>query len=297
MNKMTLVKHFDLNILEVKEGEFDIPKDTDIVYIFEPKDIAKYKKQGYFHKPYKITYELSIPESKDEFLYSIKRNKRKRILKAIRECQEKGIKIIKQKELKKETFNEWYNIYESNIESKEKGRVFADREWFDRNGHKMCGVIAKKGDMIIGGVLLTKKTDRMSISFSSSIKEYLHLGLNDILNLEAIFLAKELDFDLMERGMDMNLYGHHLSPGLFVFKTALGFKPVPKESKGDVLMKIINFDKFGDHIFFIDYGKQGLRGNIILKDKCDKFAHEINKDLFTSFRKFLIEKDKLYILK
>jgi len=284
---MERTKIFDMEFLEIHEDLENIDEKSDVTLIFNPdKDTVKdYLKKGYFYKPYKITYQLKVPESEDDYLSSLKRNKRKRILKAKRDCEH--ISIEKQEKLKKESFDEWYDIYETNIESKEKGRVFADREWFDRNGHKMGGIFAfdKK---IVGGILFTKKKDGLvSISFSSTKKEYLKLGLNDLLNEKMVMFASKLGFSTIERGMDKNLYGHHLSPGLFVFKTSLGFRPVPK--KDNVLMKINDFSKFGDEIFFIDYDGDSLRGNLIVKDEVHT---EINIGIFKTFR--TIKRDSIY---
>jgi len=278
---------FDMEFQEI-HGDLDkIDDNSDVTLIFNPdqKTVEEYLKKGYFYKPYKITYQLKVPESEEQYLSMLKRNKRKRILKAKRDCEH--IQIERQEQLKKEYFDEWYDIYEINIESKEKGRVFADRQWYDRNGHKMGGIFAMdKG--IVGGILFTKKKDGLvSISFSSTKKDYLKLGLNDLLNEQMIMFAKELGFETIERGMDKNLYGHHLSPGLFVFKTSLGFRPVSKKDK--VLMRINDFSKFGDDIFFVDYEGDSLRGNLIITEE----EHtEINKDIFGSFR--VIKRDSIY---
>lgn len=261
-----------LKILEVEDESLNVIKkllnkeDYDLANILSPTVKMLKKFPDFIYRPRKITYVLDVPKNAKEYLASLNRNKRKRMLRAVREFG--GFELVKEEQLKKESFLEWFEIYKKNITSKEKGRPFIREGWFQKHGEKMCGIFFKQDGRIIGGILLTKKKSaRLSVSFSSSKKKFYSQGINDFLNFQAILFAHELGYEQMERGMDNNLYGYHLSPGLYLFKKSLGFRVEPKEKYGKMLTKIENFDKFSDIIFIIGYKNKDLMGYLFRKDK------------------------------
>jgi len=291
------VKEIGLTFLNLKEEELGktIDKDVDIIKIIKPSKgtIERLRKKDFFYKPVKVTYLLKI-SNKEDYLKSLSHNRRKRMKKSIRNC--KDIKIIKEKKITKKRFLEWYKIYKNNISDKDIGIIRIGKDWVDQKQKKAYAIYAVKGDKIIGGILLKKVKDlgRVSICYSASIKKYLSLGINDYLNLNVLLLAKELGYKFISRGMDTNLYGCHLSPGLYLFKKSLGYKVGPRKEKGDELIKIVKFDKFGDIILFFSYSNGRLEGNLFIKNKDDeKLIGEYNAEFIKKLNVFLIKDNKL----
>jgi len=279
-------RKIDLTILKVeKESNIDYIKqkikalsnEVDIIDIINPTKEIRKSFNDFYYRPLKISYIMKTPSSLDDFLTSLKRNRRKRILKCFRECEKHGITIKKEKILSKENFDTFFEIYKNNMEEKERGIVILERDWYNKRKDIACGVFAVKDKKIIGGILLTKKKATVSFCFSSADKAYFDIGINDFLNVNAIEFTIELGYKYIIRGQDTNLYGHHLSPGLYLFKKSLGFCIQPRKKQGFALTKIVNFDKFGDVIFFISTKDNKVEGNLFIKDK-DINTEDYNAD-------------------
>ena len=98
---VNISKILDLKILEVEEKEIDkindlITDQIDIISISNPskKVVNKLLKKGYFYVPVKVRYVLDAPKDKESYLKSLKRNRRKRILRAFRDCEKENIRIF-----------------------------------------------------------------------------------------------------------------------------------------------------------------------------------------------------------
>lgn len=283
----------DLNFLfcdnedELKDSKLD---DVDIIYLKEmPKN-----RENYFHVPLKITYKFDVPKTKDEYLASLSRNKRKKIKKSLRKAQEEDVSFVFDFPIKKTNFFEWLTIYNENIDAKEKSMLFVDEKWYEKNKKDGGGIFAKKDDKIIGGIIFKKmhKSDyfdeRWSIGFSSSKKEFLSLGINELLNYYLVSFAKEKGIRLLVRGMDTNLYGYHLSPGLYLFKKSIGFKVIPYKKKGFYYMKINSFKKFKNEILFFSLNDNDLLvGNIMTKEKIENIK-EFEGNFLSELRQYKI---------
>jgi hypothetical protein len=295
-------KIFDLEIAYLGETEIDkisSLKNIDIINIISPskKLISKLKKDDFFYKPLKISWIMDTPKDEESYLSSLKRNRRKRILKAFRECEKQGINILIEYPLKKNTFEEWLDLYETHLSEKEKGIIKINKDWINIK-KDVVGILARKNNELMGGIIAKKiyEKDMLEIAYSAFNKDYSKLGINDYLNVKTISLAAESGFKCIKRGRDTNLYGYHLSTGLYLFKKSLGFKIIPAKEKLDILTKINNFNKFEDQIFFVSYNKKGFEGNLIIKNK-ETNTEEFEADFLEKLNVFLVENNKLIKLK
>ena len=272
---------------ELKDSNLD---GVDIIYLKEmPKN-----RENYFHVPLKITYKFNVPETEDEYLASLSKNKRKKIKKSLRRAKEEEVSFIFDFPIKKNNFFEWLAIYNENIDAKEKSMLFVDESWYNKNKNKGGGIFAKKEGKIIGGIIFKKmrKSDyfdeRWSVGFSSTKKEFLILGINELLNYYLVSFAKEKGIKVLVRGMDTNLYGYHLSPGLYLFKKSLGFKVIPYKKKGFYYMKINSFKKFKNEILFFSLNDNDLLiGNIMSREKIENIK-EFEGNFLSELRQYKI---------
>ncbi len=237
-------------------------------------DSLTLRSAGYFLRPRKVTYKLLIPENEEQYLASLRRSKRKGIKKALALCRESGIKLFTEEPVQEETFLAWEKIYDRTISQKRLGFKRMDAKRFASIQPRTVGIFASKDGVIIGGILLQKKRfflrgeqqHKLSISLSSSDKRFFMLGVNEALNFEAVKFCQTKGIRFLERGMDTNLYGHYLSPGLYTFKKSLGYRITARPRYGNVWTKIINFEKFSDPVFFISLGGKGIEGNLFFRE-------------------------------
>ena len=278
---------------ELKDSKLD---DIDIIYLKEkPKNM-----EDYFYVPLKITYKFDVPKTEDEYLASLSRNKRKKIKKSLRKAKEEEVSFVFDFPIKKTNFFEWLAIYNKNIDAKEKSMLFVNESWYEKNKKKGGGIFAKKNGKIIGGIIFKKMNksgyfdERWSISFSSSSKEFLSLGINELLNYYLVSFAREEGIKLLIRGMDTNLYGYHLSLGLYLFKKSVGFKVIPYKKKGFYYMKINSFKKFKNEILFFSLDESDhLIGNIMARKKIENIQ-EFDGDFLSEFKKYEIKSNNSF---
>ncbi|PIO03704.1 hypothetical protein COT48_03730 [Candidatus Woesearchaeota archaeon CG08_land_8_20_14_0_20_47_9] len=286
VRKLNIREEFDIQKIELAIAQ-NIDR-ADMVNIFSPTQglVEHFTRHGYFYRPNKVTYKMDVPFSESEYISKLKKNKRKTIKKAVKRCRECGISILKEPQLSEVSYRGWLDVYTENINGKKRGIIRTGLERYYRSKDMMAGIFAVKDNHIIGGIILRRKHLRsglrkISFSFASSRKEYFKKGVNELLNLKAVLFARELGYDHLERGMDSNLYGHYLSPGLYLFKKSFGFRITPKNRFGEVLTTITNYAPFQDIIFFVSHNKEKPEGNLILKNDIDstRIAEFVSKYL------------------
>jgi len=286
------------NETDIKRVEKEISgSECDIAYIQNPSSemIEYFTKKGFHYCPNRVTYKIRVPIDSCEYHKIVKKYRRKKIKKALKRARENGIGFVRMHPVSEDTFMEWFEIYKKNILGKPRGFLRASLERHRNTYERNYGIFAVKNKEIIGGILLRKKQflymgeirEKLSIAFSSSKKEYLKLRINDALNYKTIIAARKWGFDFLERGLDSNMYGHYLSPGLYLFKKSLGYRIAPKQKYGYSLVKIINFSKFQDKVFFISLENGQIVGNLFFKNEIPNLK-EYRSSHFSKLRVFKI---------
>ncbi|MDD5178616.1 MAG: hypothetical protein PHT54_05060, partial [Candidatus Nanoarchaeia archaeon] len=266
---------------------------------FKKEDAFEMEEKGFFFMPNKITY-IKKTDSIENILNNLTKNKRKKVKKAINKSE--GIEIIKERPLKEESFKEWFKLYIENLENKKYPKILATSDWWEKdlNDCEKIGLFLKKDNKIISGIVARSKEKdllprRMSISFSATKEEFKDTGLYDYLNVLAITFANEIGYEHIERGKDTNLYGKHLSTGIPIFKTSLGFEIKAVKDKPDILIKFNSIDEFEDKIFFVSYsGSDRLIGNLIVKDFNN--IEDYKFDFLEKLKVFRYENKKLVLI-
>tara|TARA_Y100000310_G_scaffold186269_1_gene186412 strand:+ start:64740 stop:65660 length:921 start_codon:yes stop_codon:yes gene_type:complete len=295
-NKFISVKEYG-SISDYKEETVN----EEIIEIneFDEKEAFDMEKKGFFFMPNKITYSRKTAKIGD-VLNNLSKNKRKKINKIIKDLDK--LELVKEKTIKESSFKEWYKLYVSNLKSKKHGIIIIDENWWckDLDKYEKVGIFFKKENKIIAGIVSRSfpKNEffpkRMSISFSAIDNEFKNKGVNDYLNILMIDFANECGYDYIFRGKDTNLYGKHLSSGIPIFKTSLGYDIMPVKKEQNMLIKFNNLDDFNDVIFFVSYAKDSDRliGNLILKTDF-KDMKEHRKDFLLKLRVFKYENQEL----
>lgn len=260
----------------------------EVIEIEEFDAHCNLEENGFFRIPNYITYNLKSSNF-DEFMASLGKNKKKKLKRGIAQAQD--LKLVKEEKVSKENFEKWYELYKKSISEKDLGILAVKEDWLEKNGRSLqkVGVYVFEGEKMVGGILAKGLAEdnvlpkRLSISFSAIEKEYKSKAIGEFLNATIIDFAKELGYPHVTRGRDTNLYGKHLSTGIPVFKTSLGFEMLPYKRKPDILIRFNSIDGFKSKVFFVSYDKQGIRGNLILKDK-DENPKEFLFDFLTELR-------------
>ncbi|MBU2634101.1 MAG: hypothetical protein KJ674_02550 [Nanoarchaeota archaeon] len=292
-NKFLSVKEYN-SIKEYKEEKLN----EEIIEILNfTKEEAYYlEKKGFFYMPNKIIY-LRKTENTQNIIQKLSKNKRNKLKKYFKNI--KDLEIIKENTINKETFREWYYLYKENINFKKLGLTLIDQDWIIKNKNT-SGIFLKKQGELIGGIICKNcKEDnylpkRMSISWSALKEGFRNLGLHDCLIILMIDFSYELNYNYISLGKDTNIYGKHLSPGIPLFKTSLGYEIFPYKKHQNILIKFNNLDNFDNLIFFLSYLKDQdeLIANLILKEKTQNIDY-YNKTFLKKLRVFKYENKEI----
>lgn len=296
-NKFISVKEYN-SVQEYKDEQ--VKEEIIEILNFTEKEAFDLEKKGFFFIPNKIIY-IRRTDNFENIIKNLTKNKQKKIRKSIKNIQD--LELIKENPVKKETFRGWYKeVYIPFIKSKGLGIIIVDENWCSKNltKHKTYGIFFKKKGEIIAGIVGKnyKKDDylpkRLSISLSAIKEEFKHLGINDYLNILMINFAYEQGYTYISRGKDTNLYGKHLSSGIPIFKTSLGYEILPYKKIPNILIKFNNLNNFNNPIFFVSYTKNSdkLIANLILKEDI-KNINDYNKEFFLKLRVFKYEDKKI----
>jgi len=266
---MKIEKFLDLNIgyLE-KPGEINQADNLDLV-------LLEQNIPGLFWKANKIIWRLDI---NPQYPFGhLDRKKRKKLFHNAKQADKLGIKVVLENDLKQESFIKWFEIYQKQTEEKSLGRLAISQKWLaerQEKGEKVGGILVYQGDNMLGGLLFKKflKKNRLSVSYRAYIrKNGLELGIGGLLEYYLLYFISGMGFKTITRGRDTNLYGHHLSPGLFHFKRSYGFFPWINPEFEDIEISscaFISFDKFPhDNILFLTGEQLDLTLHIIYRDQ------------------------------
>jgi hypothetical protein len=254
-------RFFELKMMMVNDYEPSMLRELEEIAISNECDIIRIrnceKLDGYFFKPTRIGLYRSLDGDID--LEGIPKSKRN--------CIKNALNIFSfsvTNDMNGPEFKEWFKIYKKRMEEIDKGIEILSNEWL--NGKDTALAFARKGDEIIGGYIIMMKKEGgiiPSLAFGSSKNEFFKDGINDFIIWNIMKWLKSKEHKKMKFGVDTNFYGFHLSPGIFIYKKSWGFCP---KASGDMeCLKILNFSKFGDIIFFMT-GKDELEGNLLLRE-------------------------------
>lgn len=242
-----LAKEYKVHLIKIKN-----------LYLDENDMLTK----NYFFKSLMI-YNTRTPP-KDNFLDLLKKEKRKRIKKLSEELD------IEIKPLTKEDYLLLLKIYEEMIIKKEKGRIYANEDWFDTRiqdpNKELYGLFAYHNNKLVGGTILVTSIYEgkklLNSAFKAASFEWIKKGIFDFLAYHFINGAKTFGSEQIRSGADNNFYGYHLSTGLFLFKREWGF--FPDHALKFEFMKIINDELFTNPYFFFS-GKEERKMELFIK--------------------------------
>src|SRR5437764_2287081 len=116
----------------------------------------------------------------------------------------------------------------------------------------------------------SRERDEGRARSSAVVGDQRQASLTRVIYLEVVRVARERGFAMVSLGSDPNLYGHLVKPGLFSFKSRLGFVPVPSHlvdpaSGSDQADRIVGFSAVTDPTFVLSYAQE-VRGPSLALD-------------------------------
>ncbi len=286
-------KFFDLKLLVINDYKEGIEKYIEEAAKKHNVDCIKIKNYreripGYYYKPKRLVYWQDLSDIPEDYLSSLSKKHRRRIKKAL----EKGFKAQVEFPISKSSFEIWYNLYKEKISRKNKGIEYIGKDFLEKGKGKKIGLFVYYKSEIIGGYIMMEKSliDKadgqenekyISTGYGGYDKAYLKDSINHFMMFSFIDFARK-KYRIASTGKDTNFYGHHLSPGIFIFKKEWGF--VPEPDKDFENFRIMKAEKFEDLFLFFS-GRESPTLNLFFKKRIDNKTADMYRN------------DKLYSLK
>lgn len=290
----------DLNVLtisdatleDIRAAEKEHESVVDLINILDPDDKVAESLAGlYLRRPLYVTYRMDLRDG--SYKKRIKSKDRK-----LRKVDVGDFELVKEEQLTQASFDDFLELYKENMQSMDKGIVKIDESWFAEQGEKAAGIFLRKEDKLVAGILAKRFDDRFSVSYSAQDFKYKQNNVYKHLVFESMNFAKALGYDTYSYGQDSNLYGHHLSTGLYLFKKEMGLTPQAIVKKGSALTRIVNTDKFINPIFILTQADEGqLAGSLLFKDKVNvKQSRNFRADFLANLDVYRIRNGNLEIV-
>ncbi|MFI7288288.1 GNAT family N-acetyltransferase [Streptomyces anulatus] len=213
----------------------DAEASVDIVRLAESEslDETALAGLGFVPRPRWINWCALVRESATEFEAALPGTERRNARLGRRFVQEEGLRVSVRVGLTEELVDEFLTVYDRQIEAMPRGKNYA-RRWRDRlldAAGEHVGVSVHHGTRMIVGSLWWIRTEQsvLQMRFSAASPDARASRVMRVAYLEAFQFARESGLAFASLGNDPSLFGHVVQPGLFTFKSRLGFTPVPSQ--------------------------------------------------------------------
>jgi hypothetical protein len=247
-------------------GDGDLPAAAVLRVPDPPPDSwPELTRAGFVRKPDWLTWSAGTPAADDEYLSGLTRKSRQDVVRAVRHADAAGVRFETRKPLDAATLDTFLGLYRRQVDQMAYGFPFADRLRDSLlTGEHDFAVYAFAGDRLIGGCLcLEAPADQaVRLRFSAVTDEWRAVSLARVLYLGAFRAARERGYPRVTLGNDPNLYGHVAKPGLYLFKSRLGFDAAPAgrlapAMAGDSADLVLSLDRLTDPAVILGYPDAG----------------------------------------
>jgi hypothetical protein len=243
----------------------DTSPDLDLVRRREPGDaeIPGLLAQGYVIRPSEVTWFAPTCAAEDEFLGRLSGKDRQNIRTARRLLAGGGARIAVEP-LDGDLMDEFLNLYTQALEELRNAIPVAvkQRDSVLAQAGSYFAVTVREAGRLVAACLALREPGRdlVRIRFSAAEAHLRGASVTRVLYLAAITEARDEGIGQVSLGTDLNLYGHIVQPGLFSFKSRLGFSarssPLALQHGHDLAEKVLSLNRLGEPTLILAYATQ-----------------------------------------
>jgi hypothetical protein len=199
----------------------------------------------------------------------LSRNERRNVDRAIRFVRAQGIELRVVEPLDARAFDAFLDLYEPQVGAMRHGVPFARSQRTDilDRAAEYFAVQAWVGDELMGSCVCLDRADASTtqIRFTTTTPDGRRNRVVRAMYMIVFQVARERCRDLVSLGTDPSLYGHIAKPGLFRFKSRLGFTPVPARIFGsdddpDEAARVLRLDALTEPSLQLSYHLEASGG-------------------------------------
>ncbi|WP_405150417.1 GNAT family N-acetyltransferase [Sphaerisporangium sp. NBC_01403] len=255
-----------VSVDEALDGDWEAHRhEVDIVRVPNPpvERWPELVSAGFFPKPQVVVWRAATAGSEKEFLDGLPSKDRRNVFAARRRVVAGGLRF-EVLPVSPALLDAFLPLYESQVARMRHGWAVATehRARILDSADQYFAVCVWDGDDLAGACLNLQSRDKDEVRarFSAVVPDHREAGLPRLLYLEVVEEARRRGFGWVSLGSDPNLYGHIVKPGLFGFKSRLGFVAVPSHfvdpgSGSDQADRIVGLSALTDPSFVLAYAE------------------------------------------
>lgn len=214
---------------EASGAAIDVVRLTDS----EAIDDATLTRLGFMARPQWVNWCAALRSSEEEFEAALSGTERRNIRLGRRFIEDARMRVEVREGLTEGLVDDFLTVYDEQIARMPRGKNFA-RRWRDRllagsDEHVSACVYADE-TMVAGSLWwMRQEQSVLQMRFSAASRDARSNRVLRAAYLEAFRFARRSGVAFASLGNDPSLFGHVVQPGLFNFKSRLGFTVVPSQ--------------------------------------------------------------------
>jgi hypothetical protein len=245
--------------------------DVDLLRHREPSaaEIPGLLAAGYLIRPSEVTWVAPTCASADEFLSRLSGKDRQNIRTAQRSIAASRVRIAVDT-LHEQLLNDFLTLYAQALEDMTNAIPVAikQRDALLSDADAYFAVTVREAGRLVAACLAVRDADRdlVRIRFSAAEAHLRGASVTRVLYLAAIGEARNRGVGQVSLGTDLNLYGHIVQPGLFSFKSRLGFSAYPApavlDHGYDLAERVLSLSRLSEPTLTLGYATNADRQGI-----------------------------------
>ncbi|REK84545.1 hypothetical protein DY245_42740 [Streptomyces inhibens] len=242
----------------------DAPVDVVRLTGSENVDDATLAHLGFVVRPRWINWVSSLGSSEEEFVSALSGTERRNIRLGRRFIQDEKLRVDVQVGLTEPLLDKFLVVYEAQVAGMPRGKNIA-REWREQllaAPSEYTSVCVYSGTTMVAGSLwwMRHKESILQLRFSAAFANARSSRVMRAAYVQAFEFAREAGLNFASLGNDPSLFGHIVQPGLFNFKSRLGFTAIPAQVFGPTLAgefadRFISLRSLSDPSLVVTWGR------------------------------------------
>jgi len=224
-----------------------------------PAQIPDLLAAGYLIRPDEVTWVAPTGASAAEFLDRLSAKDRRNLRNAERSLAAEHVTAAEP--LDERLLDDFLTLYAAALPTMPNGIPVAirHRDAVLADVDAYYAVTVREAGRLLAACLAVRDADRdlVRVRFSATTARLRGASVTRVLYLAAIAEARNRGVRRVSLGSDVNLYGHIVQPGLFSFKSRLGFAAYPSQAvlgEGcDVAERVLDLGRLGEPTLALGY--------------------------------------------
>ncbi|WP_344583723.1 hypothetical protein [Streptomyces lunalinharesii] len=216
--------------------ESDTPVDVARLAGSENLDEATLTHMGFVTRPKWVNWVAPLQSSEEEYLSALSGTERRNIRLGRRFIQEEKLRVDVRVGITEPLIDEFLVLYDAQVAGMPRGKNIA-REWRARllaaSSEYACVGVYSGAAMVAGSLWWIRHEESLlQLRFSAASANARLSRVMRATYVKAFQFAREAGLTFASLGNDPSLFGHIVQPGLFNFKSRLGFTVIPSQVFG-----------------------------------------------------------------